>query len=74
MTFLDNLRGSVRPVLTYLFSTAFVALAVIAFARFGTEQMAYGLVMGLVGIVGMIAGIYYQSRNQPKPPESKVVE
>ena len=74
MTFLDNLRGSVRPISTYLFVLAFIALVLMAFDRFGTEQMAYGLVMGLVGIVGMIAGIYYQSRNQPKPPESKVVK
>lgn len=68
MNFLNNLRGSVRPVLTYLFATPFVGLAVYAFVKFGTEELAFGIVTGFIAIVGTISGIYFQSRNQPRPP------
>ena len=68
---LKFLRGSVRPVLTYLFAAPFVGLVVYAFIRFGTPDLALSLIMAFVAIVGMIAGLYFQSRNQPKPPATK---
>lgn len=63
---LDFLRGSVRPILTYLFSLPFIGLAVYAFIKFGTEELANGIVTGFIGIVGVIAGIYFQSRSAEK--------
>lgn len=63
---LGFLRGSVRPILAYAFAVPFVGLAVYAFVKFGTPSLAESIVVAFVAIVGVIAGIYFQSRNQTK--------
>jgi drug/metabolite transporter (DMT)-like permease len=63
---LELLKGAVRPVLAYLFGGALVAMAVIAFVKFGTPELGRELVIGIVGIGGTIVGFYFQSRSQSK--------
>jgi hypothetical protein len=70
-TFLKGLRGSVRPVLAYLFAGAFIALVLWAFGLFGSQDLADKLIAAFVPVVGIIAALYFQSRNQTKPPENK---
>ncbi len=68
MSFIENLRRSVRPVLTYLFAVPFVGLAVYSFIKYGTEQLAFVIISGFIATTSVITGIYFQSRNQPTPP------
>jgi preprotein translocase subunit SecF len=63
------LRGLVRPSLTWLFAIPFIGVAIYAFVRFGTPEMALGIVTAFVAVVSLIVGVYFQSRNQAKPPE-----
>jgi len=68
MSFIENLRRSVRPVLTYLFAVPFVGLAVFSFIKYGTEQLAFVIISGFIATTSVITGIYFQSRNQPPTP------
>jgi len=61
---LDKLRGSVRPVLAYLFSGAFIALVIAAFFMFGTAELGEKVVISFLPIAALIAGLYFQSRNK----------
>jgi hypothetical protein len=60
---LDLLRGSVRPMLAYLFGGVFAALVILGFIFFGTAEMANKLLDGFVPVVAMIAALYFQSRS-----------
>lgn len=62
--FLNNLRSSVRPVLTYLFAVPFVGLAVYAFVKWGTEQLAFVIISGFIAAGVGIVNLYFQNRNQ----------
>lgn len=67
--FLKGLRGSVRPVLAYLFAGAFIALVLWAFGVFGSQDIADKLVAAFVPVVGIIAALYFQSRSSTPPKE-----
>ncbi len=63
MSFIGNLRRSVRPVLTYLFAVPFVGLAVYSFIKYGTEQLAFVIISGFIATTSVVTGIHFQSRN-----------
>jgi uncharacterized membrane protein YfcA len=65
---MEKLRSSVRPVLTYLFCTVFVGLAIYSFIKYGNTETATTILMGFTGAAGIIIGMYFQSRNN-KPTE-----
>ena len=59
---LDFLRGFVRPFIAYLFSSSFAVLAIYLAIKFATEDIAKYIIVGFVGIVGTIVGVYYGQR------------
>jgi len=61
---MDKLRSSVRPVLTYLFAVPFVGLAVYAFIKWGTEQLAFVIISGFIAAGIGIVNLYFQNRSQ----------
>lgn len=61
---MENLKSSVRPVLTYLFAVPFVGLAVFAFIKWGTEQLSFVIISGFIAAGIGIVNLYFQNRNQ----------
>lgn len=60
---LDFLRGSVRPILAYIFSIAFVVLVFAAALGYIEKDLAGKIVIAFLPIASMIAALYFQSRN-----------
>jgi hypothetical protein len=63
-----TLKELMIAVLAFMFSGAFIALVILAFFKYGNAEMAFGLVTGLVGIVGSIATMFFVTKGQAKGP------
>ena len=59
---LKFVRGANRPYIAYLYSTLFGGLAVYAFIKYGTENIAFAIVTGFIGVVGTIVGMLFGER------------
>jgi len=60
---LNFLRGSVRPILAYLFSAIFATLVILAALGYVEKDLAGKIVIAFLPIASMIAALYFQSRN-----------
>lgn len=67
--FLKIVRGVNRPYVVYLYTTIFGGLVVYAFVKFGTEDIAFALITGFIGVVGTIAGFLFGERAGKKLEE-----
>ena len=66
---LSIIRGVNRPYVIYIYSSIFAGLTVYAFIKYGTENMAFALITGFIGIVGTIVGVLFGERASKKPED-----
>ena len=59
---IDFLRAFVRPYIAYLYASVLAGLVIYAFIKYGNADMAQTLIIGFVGIMGTIVGVYYGLR------------
>lgn len=64
---LDGLRGSVRPVLTYVFSLAIIGLASYLVIKYGDQMMARDFATVMIGSGTLLLGLYAGSRLREPP-------
>ncbi len=62
--FLNFIRGSVRPIVTYTVIGYLCALTYKVASQFASEQMALLIVGAFISLVSAIAGFWFASRNK----------
>ena len=60
------IRATQRPWIVYLFGTIFGGLTVYAFIKYGSENIAFAIVTGFIGVVGTIIGVLFGERAAKK--------
>jgi len=60
--FISSLRAFVRPFIAYVFAIVFVILVVIAFHRWGNENLALAIITGFVTMTTAIIAFYFGER------------
>lgn len=58
----DDLRSSVRPILTYIFAGTFAGTAVFLIVKFADSSLAGRIAEGFITITGMLLAFWFGSR------------
>jgi len=61
---LDNLRGSVRPVITYAFAGTVLATGVYVIVKYADASMAQKILDFIIPTTTLIIGFWFGSRNK----------
>lgn len=63
---LDLIRGCIRPYISVTGWTAFLAIAIWAAIKYLDATLAREVIVGFIGIVGTIVGVWLGSRTVTK--------
>ena len=65
---MELIRGLVRPSLTWLFTIPFIFMAIYSLVKWGTAEIALGIITAFVAMVSSMVSAYFIARALTKPP------